>query len=99
MQPDNINYSELLFWTDAQISSSIAKWLKETFHVQAASVKMLQLITADDEFIYMAARKVNAILISKYRDISLLLNRRTATKNNLAYLWQYIQQSEDNSAK
>ena len=75
MQRDNIHYPELLFWIDAQISSSIAKWLKETFHVQTESVKMLQLITADDEVIYMAARKADAILISKDRDIPLLLNR------------------------
>ena len=75
MQPYNINYSKLLFWTDAQISSSIAKWLIETFGVQAASTKMLQLMEADDEIIFMAARKTNAILILKDRDIPLLLNR------------------------
>ena len=75
MQPYSINYSKLLFWTDAQISSSIAKWLIETFGVQAASTKILQLMEADDEIIFMAAREANAILISKDRDIPLLLNR------------------------
>ena len=75
MQPFSVNYSELLFWTDAQISSSIAIWLIEVFGVQAASIKMLQLMKADDEIIFMAARKANAILISKDRDIPLLLSR------------------------
>src|SRR4051812_23129129 len=75
MQPYSINYSKLLFRTDAQISSSIAKWLIETFNVRAASTKMLQLMKADDEIIFMAARNANGILISKDRDIPLLLNR------------------------
>jgi len=75
MLPDDPDYSALLFGTDAQISSSISKWLKETFGVQAASVKMLQLMEADDEVIFIAARKANAILISKDRDIPLLLSR------------------------
>ncbi len=75
MVQSDINYSSLLFWTDAQISPSIAKWLIETFNVQAASVRSINLREADDSVIFLTARDSNAILISKDIDILRLLFR------------------------
>lgn len=75
MQPFKIDYSTLLFWTDAHISPSVAKWLIVNFGVKAASVRMLNLREADDPIIFFAAKEANAILISKDIDILKLLSR------------------------
>ncbi len=64
-----IDYSTLLFWTDAHISPSVAKWLIQAYGVQAASVRSLHLRESDDLVIFLAARDANAILISKDIDI------------------------------
>ncbi len=52
----DIDYSTHLFWTDAHISPSVAKWLIETFLVQAASVRSQNLCEADDVDIFISAR-------------------------------------------
>lgn len=65
----------LTFWVDAQLSPSIAKWLIDTFGVKAFSLRALNLLAADDLDIYLAAKDINAIIISKDRDLLELIRR------------------------
>ena len=69
MPLQEINYSEMIVWVDAQLSPSIAKWLIDTFGVKAASLTAMQLREVDDEIVFMAVKRANAILISKDKDM------------------------------
>ena len=63
------------FWVDAQLSPALAPWLRDTFAVEAFSVRWLGLQHADDEVIFAAARETKAVVITKDRDFVHLLER------------------------
>lgn len=73
MLQSEIDLSLLTFWLDAHLSPSIAKWLKETYGVNAVSLRQLGLREADDIDIFKAARKEGVIFISKDEDLKHLI--------------------------
>ena len=62
-------------WLDAQLSPRIARWLAETFHVTALAVRDSGLRDAEDEVIFLAARKSADLVITKDGDFVELLER------------------------
>ena len=53
----------------------LAHWLSATFSVQAAAVRDLNLLQAEDQDIFFAARKAGAMVITKDNDFVELLAR------------------------
>ena len=62
-------------WVDAHLSPGIALWLASTFGVEARPVRELGLREAEDETIFMEARRVGAVVITKDIDFVDLLDR------------------------
>ncbi len=68
----------MTIWIDAQLSPSIAAWINENFPAKAFAVRDLGMRDAEDDEIFLAAKKVNAIVITKDRDFVDLLDRLNA---------------------
>lgn len=62
-------------WIDAQLSPAIAVWIKQNFAVNAVAVRDLGLRDAEDYEIFLAAKKANAIVMTKDSDFLFLLDR------------------------
>ncbi|MEO7658087.1 MAG: DUF5615 family PIN-like protein [Pyrinomonadaceae bacterium] len=62
-------------WVDAQISPSIAFWLRSEFNVDAWPVSDVGFRDAQDLEIFQAARSENAVVLTKDRDFIHLLER------------------------
>jgi predicted nuclease of predicted toxin-antitoxin system len=62
-------------WLDAHLSPGIALWLSETFEVTALPVRDLGLLGAEDDQIFLEARKAADVVISKDIDFVSLLER------------------------
>ena len=65
----------MTLWVDAQFSPIIATWIRETFSVEARSMKDLGLRDATDRQIFLAAKKIQAIIITKDSDFLNLANQ------------------------
>ncbi len=65
----------MTIWIDAQMSPSIAAWVSSAFGVHAVAVRDVGLRDAKDQEIFQAARKVNAVVMTKDSDFVLLLER------------------------
>jgi predicted nuclease of predicted toxin-antitoxin system len=65
----------LIVWIDAHLSPALAPWIAETFQVEARPLRDLGLRGGTDQAIFMAARKADAIVMSKDRDFADLVNR------------------------
>ena len=66
----------MILWIDAHLSPSIAAWINRNFPaINAKSVRALNLQNADDREIFEAARKANAIIMSKDSDFLKLIDR------------------------
>ena len=65
----------MTIWIDAQFSPAIAKWLADTYSIQAVAVRDLQLREAKDKAIFDAARQINAVVMTKDSDFVLLLEQ------------------------
>lgn len=65
----------MIIWIDAQFSPAIAKWLADTFSIEAVAVRDLQLREAKDKQIFEAARQNNAVVMTKDSDFVLLLEQ------------------------
>jgi predicted nuclease of predicted toxin-antitoxin system len=65
----------MLIWIDAQLSPGIAKWIKEKYRVQTVAVRDLGLRDATDYQIFMAARQVGAVIMTKDSDLLHLLDQ------------------------
>lgn len=64
-------------WVDAQLSPAIAAWINRTFDdIEAESVRSLGLRDATDPEIFEAAKKVNAVVMSKDDDFIQLIEQR-----------------------
>jgi predicted nuclease of predicted toxin-antitoxin system len=62
-------------WLDEQISPQLAPWITENFAVQAVAVRDLGLDRAKDREIFDAARKADAVVLTKDGDFVALLER------------------------
>ncbi len=62
-------------WVDAQLPPSLARRLAQTFDLDAIHVEALGLRKATDHAIYMAARAVRAVVLTKDIDFVLLQER------------------------
>ncbi|NUL82546.1 MAG: DUF5615 family PIN-like protein [Armatimonadetes bacterium] len=65
----------MTFWVDAHLSPHIARWLVDTFEVEAAPVRDLNLRDAEDVEIFEAARSAGVVVMTKDRDFIQLLER------------------------
>ena len=65
----------MTIWIDAQMSPAIAAWISNTFSVNAIAIRDLGLRDAEDREIFEAARRENAIVMTKDSDFILLLDR------------------------
>ncbi|MDT4896669.1 MAG: hypothetical protein QOH25_1746 [Acidobacteriota bacterium] len=62
-------------WIDAQMSPAIAVWISRSFAIDTAAVRDLELREATDQAIFQAAKRENAIVMTKDRDFVALLDR------------------------
>jgi predicted nuclease of predicted toxin-antitoxin system len=65
----------MTIWVDAQMSPAIAAWVSSNFDVSAVAIRDLGLRDAKDKEIFQAARRENAIVMTKDSDFVLLLDR------------------------
>lgn len=65
----------MTIWVDAQLSPAIVLWIENNFDVKAFALRDLGLRDAEDEEIFLEAKKANAIVITKDSDFLLLLDR------------------------
>ena len=65
----------MIIWIDAQLSPQLARWIKETFGVEALHVRDLGLRKAEDPEIFQKARDARAIVMSKDEDFKQLVER------------------------
>ena len=62
-------------WIDAQMSPAIASWITSNYAVTAVAIRDLGLRDAEDKQIFEAARRENAVVMTKGSDFTLLLDR------------------------
>ncbi len=62
-------------WIDAQLSSALAPWIKNTFAIDAFSVKWLKFLEASDRDIFLAARETESVVMTKDYDFVELLDQ------------------------
>lgn len=55
-------------WVDAQLPPGLARWLTETFDLEATALRELGLRDAKDVEIFEAARAENAVILTKDSD-------------------------------
>jgi predicted nuclease of predicted toxin-antitoxin system len=60
---------------DAQLALGLARWIRETFGIDAQAVRDLGLQNAKDPTIFKAAREARVVVISKDEDFRLLVER------------------------
>ncbi|HEX8652282.1 MAG TPA: DUF5615 family PIN-like protein [Pyrinomonadaceae bacterium] len=65
----------MTIWIDAQMSPAIATWISINFSVNAVAVRDLGLRGASDTEIFQAAKRDNAVVMTKDSDFVLLLDR------------------------
>lgn len=68
----------MIIWIDAQLSPSIAAWIREEFQVEAVAVRDLGLRDASDLAIFTAAGRESVIVMTKDADFPQLLETRGA---------------------
>jgi predicted nuclease of predicted toxin-antitoxin system len=65
----------MTLWLDAQLPPQLAIWIQQTLAIDAIALRDVSLRDATDIAIYDAAKKANAILISKDSDFVELVMR------------------------
>ena len=66
----------MIIWIDAHLSPSLAAWINRRFpSVEAKSVRSLNLQKANDLIIFDAAKKSNAVIMSKDSDFLRLIDQ------------------------
>ena len=63
----------MTIWLDAQLSPVMAEWITDNFNVTAFSLRDLGLRDAIDSEIFFAAKKQNAVALTKDSDFVKLL--------------------------
>jgi predicted nuclease of predicted toxin-antitoxin system len=62
-------------WLDAQLSPEMAVWITERFAVEAVATRDIGLRDATDVEIFHAAKRADAVLITKDSDFSHIVQR------------------------
>jgi predicted nuclease of predicted toxin-antitoxin system len=62
-------------WIDAQLSPGLARWIRETFGIDAQAVRDVGLRNAKDPVIFKAAREARVVVMSKDEDFRSLVER------------------------
>ena len=62
-------------WLDAQLPPALCGWLEAEFQVEAVAVRTLGLVKAEDPDIFMAARQVADVVMTKDHDFVELVGR------------------------
>lgn len=57
-----------MIWVDAQLSPNLAEWISITFGLECKAIRDIGLRDADDETIFLEAKKADAIIITKDSD-------------------------------
>ncbi|MBA3335592.1 MAG: DUF5615 family PIN-like protein [Acidobacteria bacterium] len=65
----------MTIWIDAQLSPAIAVWIESNFNIKTTALRDVGLRDAEDEEIFAAAKKANAIVMTKDSDFVSLLDR------------------------
>lgn len=65
----------MTIWIDAHLSPSLAGWITDTFAIPSQAIRDLGLREAKDFQIFQAARKADAIVLTKDADFSHLLQQ------------------------
>lgn len=65
----------MILWLDAQISPSVAVWLRMRFDLDAFAIRDLGLRDAEDADIFAAAKETGVVVITKDSDFVELLQR------------------------
>lgn len=65
----------MTFWVDAQLPPSIAAWIGQNFPIDAVALREVGLRDAEDEEIFLAARSVGIVVMTKDSDFLSLLER------------------------
>lgn len=65
----------MTLWLDAQLPPPLASWIQQTLTIHAIALRDLGLRDATDTAIFDAAKKANAVLISKDSDFVELVMR------------------------
>ena len=58
----------MIIWLDARLPPKLAVWIRSKFFIDATAIRDLGLRDAKDSVIFEAARKANAVLLSKDAD-------------------------------
>ena len=65
----------ITIWVDAQLSPGLARWIRDTFDIDARAVRDVGLRNAKDPAIFKAAREARVIVMSKDEDFRALVER------------------------
>ncbi len=65
----------MTLWLDAQLSPSLVLWLRSQFGIEAYAVRDLGLRDAVDIAIFEAARRADAVILTKDADFPALVER------------------------
>jgi len=65
----------VIIWIDAQLSPALARWIRETFQIEAHAVRDLGLRNAKDAAIFKAAREAGVVVMSKDEDFRVLVEK------------------------
>lgn len=65
----------MIIWVDAQLSPAVARWVTESFGLEAHAVRDLGLRSAKDPEIFRAARQEGIVVMSKDSDFVDLVER------------------------
>ncbi|MBM3302259.1 MAG: DUF5615 family PIN-like protein, partial [Deltaproteobacteria bacterium] len=65
----------MTFWLDAHVSPKLVPWLQNQFGLEVVHVRDLKLREAEDPDIFDAARKAEAVVMTKDEDFVLLVER------------------------
>ena len=65
----------VIIWIDAQLAPALARWIRETFGIEAQAVRDVGLRNAKDPVIFKAAREARVVVMSKDEDFRVLVER------------------------
>ena len=63
----------MILWIDAQLSPAIATWISRVFVISAVPLRDIGLRDSTDREIFLAAKREDAIVMTKDRDFVRLL--------------------------
>lgn len=63
----------MTIWLDAHLSPAVARWIESRFAVTATALRDLDLRDSTDREVFLAARQVTAIVMTKDEDFVRLL--------------------------